>query len=129
MTREKYNGGKWTEARFRSFIKSALRNASKRYPPKFECLNSAYTGQRINPSTGRLAKHFRCARCGGEFVGAKMQADHIERVVPLTGFSSWDEIIDRMFCEADGFQALCIPCHKIKTAEERQQAKEFKKNV
>lgn len=126
--REKFNGGTWTESRYRSFVKSALRSASKRWPPKFECLHSAYTGQRINPATGRLAKHYRCAGCGGEFVGAKMQADHIEPVVPLTGFTTWDEIIERMFCEADNFQALCLDCHKEKSAQERRLAKEYKKN-
>jgi len=76
-----------------------------------------------------MAKHYRCAGCGGEFIGAKMQADHIEPVVPLTGFTTWDEVIERLFCEKDNFQALCKECHALKTKEERAIAKEYRKNI
>jgi hypothetical protein len=47
--------------------------------------------------------------------------DHINPVVcPVAGFTSWDELIDRMFVEADGFQVLCTECHKKKTGDERK---------
>jgi hypothetical protein len=55
-------------------------------------------------------------------------ADHIDAVInPETGFVSWDETIERMFCERDGFQALCHACHSEKTAIEREIAKKRKK--
>lgn len=47
--------------------------------------------------------------------------DHIVPVIsPATGFRSWDIVIERMFCELDGFQVLCHECHKKKTADERE---------
>lgn len=50
--------------------------------------------------------------------------DHIIPVVdPVTGFLSWDEVVERMFCEKDGLQVLCKACHDKKTQDERDQKK------
>ena len=62
------------------------------------------------------------------FKGADVAVDHIDPVVsPKTGFVSWDVYIERMFCEADGFQVLCHTCHGIKTQNEREERKKWKK--
>lgn len=124
-TNKKRNGGNWTEARFHSFIKSALRSASSRWPPKYESLKKAFVDKRINKKTGRLSKHFKCAMCKGIFPTSAVQVDHIDPVIPLTGFSSWDDVIERIFCEKEGFQVLCLSCHKIKTQQERTIRKEL----
>lgn len=50
-----------------------------------------------------------------------MQVDHIKPVVdPKKGFTTWDEFIDRLFCERKNLQAICLECHKVKTAEEKE---------
>ncbi len=123
------NGGKWTDSRFNSFVKGALRAASSRWPPKFEALNNAYVGKKINSKSGREAKHFKCNCCWQDFPASEVQVDHIQAVIdPFKGFISWDEVVKRMFCETEGFQILCKPCHKAKTAAERQQSKERKQH-
>lgn len=109
------NGNTWTEARFRSFVTSALRAASRRWPPKFGRLKDAFVGVKRNPKSGRDAKHYRCAACEGEFPQSGVQVDHIE---PVGSTSSWDEFIEKLFCEADNLQVLCKPCHKKKTKNE-----------
>jgi 5-methylcytosine-specific restriction endonuclease McrA len=54
--------------------------------------------------------------------------DHIEPIVnPETGFTSWDAVIERMFCEADNLQLLCKTCHDEKTKQERATAAEARK--
>lgn len=121
---KKYNSGDWTTARFNSFIKGGLRSISQRWPPRFKVLNAACVGTKVNKKTGRFAKHYKCACCGHEFPAKDVVVDHIESVVPLTGFTTWDVVIERMFCEAEGLQILCKPCHKLKTAEERLQRKQ-----
>lgn len=113
----------WTHAKLKAFIISALRSAFRRYPPKQQCIKDAYTQTKINPATGRLAKHYLCAICKVEFPFAWMQADHIEAIVPPTGFSTFDDWIDRGFVSKYDFQCVCKPCHKIKTREERQKLK------
>ena len=118
------NGGEWTEARFKSFITSALRVASRRWPPKFAALKKALVGRKTNDKTGKLAQHYRCVTCNKDFVGADVQVDHIHPVVdPVQGFVSWDTYIDRMFCELHYLQVLCIPCHKQKTQQEKEARK------
>ena len=53
----------WTEARFWTFVRSALRSAWNRYPVKFEVLKEAYVCTKENVKTGKQAKHYRCNEC------------------------------------------------------------------
>lgn len=119
------NGGEWTEARFNSFVKSALRAASRRWPPKYQTLNESFVATKKNASSGRNAKHYKCAGCNGDFPAKEVQVDHIDPIVdPEKGFESWDLMIERMFCEKEGLQVMCLSCHKNKTNAERRRAKE-----
>lgn len=107
----------WTDARKRSFIVSALRSA--RWGPKYECIRKAYVADGTNPKTGRKCKLHRCSGCRQTFPKGQIQADHIEPVIGPEGFQGWDTYIERMFCPAEGFQALCKACHGDKTLMER----------
>lgn len=121
---KKRNGGEWTDARFRSFVTSALRAASRRWPPKFKALKEAFVGRKTNKKTGKLAMHYKCATCKKHFVAADVQVDHVLPVVdPKVGFIGWDSFIDRIFCEIENLQVLCKPCHKVKTEEEKAERK------
>ena len=63
-----------------------------------------------------------------------MHADHIEEVIPeefgdatrFLGYN-WNEVIQRMFVEKDGYQAVSKEWHKQKTLEERNKRRESKK--
>jgi len=111
-------GGLWTEARMASFIKSALRGASNRWAPKHNARKAA-----------RIARNrYSCSLCH-HIVGNKdIAIDHIKPVVdPIRGFVSWDEYIQRLFCEADGFRAICKDCHDKVTANQREIRSAHKK--
>ena len=112
------NGNQWTEARYNSFVKGGLRSASQRWPPKYETLNAACVGQRINPKSGRLAKFYTCNSCKDDFV-----AKDILPVVLTSGFDSWEGVVARMFCEKEHLEVLCKPCHKLVSAEENKERK------
>jgi len=112
----------WTPARKKAFIVAVLRNGSRRWPPKYETLNEAKTEKKINPKTKRLAQHYRCALCLGEFPQKDVEVDHILPVVdPAKGFKDWNTFIKRLFCDKENLQTICKPCHKIKTKEEKQK--------
>ena len=121
-----HNNGQWTKARFHSFIKSALRQASMRWPPKHEIKKKARVER------GK----YLCNICKNVvptsiLVDGKRKSnvhvDHIQPVIdPRKGFTTWDDTIHRMFCEEDGLQVVCASCHKEVTAEERRIAKERK---
>ena len=124
MTDKKRNGGEWTEARFKSFVTSALRAASRRWPVKPKALKAAFVSRQVNARTGKMAMHYMCAKCKKLFVASDVQVDHIEPVVdPKKGFVSWDVYINRMYCEIENLQVLCKPCHKIKTDQEKLERK------
>jgi 5-methylcytosine-specific restriction endonuclease McrA len=124
VTDKKRNGGEWTEARFKSFVTSALRAASRRWPPKYKALKEAFAGKKVNAKTGKLAMHYTCAACNKLYVATDVQVDHIKPVVdPKKGFVSWDVYINRMFCEIEDLQVMCKPCHKIKTDQEKLERK------
>lgn len=129
MTKSSRNGGRWTDARYKAFIVSALRAASRRWPPKYETLQEAYVGQLTNPKTKRVSKHYKCKACKEIYPGKEVQVDHIEPVVSTTdGFTTWDAFIQRLFCEKSGLQVLCSQCHSIKTQKEKDASKERTKN-
>jgi len=112
----------WTEGRLRTFITSTLRGGFRKYPPKYETLKAASVGKKVNAKTNRMAEHFTCNMCKGEFPAKEVNIDHIDPVVcPYTGFVDWNTFISRLFCEGGNLQVLCSPCHDIKTAEERKE--------
>lgn len=112
-------GGQWTPARFSSFIKSALRSASNRWQPKYQCKKDARTARNT----------YTCAGCKKSYPSKSVRVDHIEPVVDTKrGFRTWDEYIERMFVERDGFQLLCMECHDFKTSLEKATRKETKTN-
>lgn len=116
--REKYNDGQWTSGRFNSFVTSILRSGSRRWGPKYTTLNEAKTEKKVNPKSGRIAQHFRCASCGGEFTSTNIEVDHIK---PIGFDKTWDEFINGLFCEKENLQTLCKPCHKAKTLTEKKK--------
>lgn len=123
MSKEKpYNNGTWTKARMRGFLIGALRQAHRKWGPRQSALKAARNGKLLNPKTGRENIASDCAGCGKRFLEKEMELDHINEMVPLEGFKGqtyldydWNEVMQRMFCEIDGYQALCHDCHQIKT--------------
>jgi 5-methylcytosine-specific restriction endonuclease McrA len=120
-----FNSGQWTAARMNSFIKGGIRTLSRRWPPRYESLNLALIGKRLDPATGKMSNRYKCAACGDMFKQADVQVDHIDPVVSVEGgFIDWNIYIKRMYCEVDGFQVLCSQCHNVKTQNERKKRKE-----
>jgi hypothetical protein len=136
MTNKPYNNGKWTEARMRAFVMSALRKAQ--WGVKYEAIKAAFVRDGINPATDRKCKLHECIDCGKLFPAKEMQADHIDPVVPLDGQwgdttrflgYNWNELIPRLFAEKEAFQALDKACHKIKSAQEKTLRAEHKRRA
>jgi len=124
MTTDKpRSGGNWTEGRYRSFITSILRGGSRRWAPIYS------TKKKARVDRGK----YRCAACDNIVPATKVVkgkrvnnvfVDHINPVVdPSTGFTTWDDFIDRLFCEEDNLQVLCRTCHDNKTDREKQISK------
>ena len=120
------NNLRWTEARFKSFVTGALRNA--KWPIKYLAISNAFVKDGANPKTGNRCKLHKCSDCKELFAKGDMKADHINPVVdPKVGFVDFNTFIERLFIEIDGYQVLCKECHDAKSKEENKTRKEFKK--
>ena len=112
----------WTEGRKKSFITSVLRGGSRRWPPRNNVLNASKTEKKVNPLSGRMAQHFKCASCNQDFPAKQVAVDHKTPVVdPAQGFVDWNTFITRLYCDEDNMQVLCGTCHDHKSAMERKQ--------
>lgn len=121
------NNNQWSEAKYKGFIKNQLRSATRKWPPISQCLKDARVARGV----------YRCAGCHEDVPASTKEerkkvknvyVDHIQPIVdPEIGWTSWDETIERMFCEADNLQLLCKKCHDAKTSEERTIANERRK--
>ena len=130
MKSKKYNGGEWTEARLRSFAMSAVRRAQ--WPQKYKAIQRAFVEKGVNPATGRPCKLHKCELTGDMLPASGMHADHKIPVIPLDGKwgdttewlgYNWNELLPRLWCEANDFQAISKVAHKQKTKEERIKRK------
>lgn len=107
------------EPKIKAFIIATLRKASYRWIPRNKALQNAKIGR----------NQYKCAHCPEDkiYTRKEVQLDHINPVVPLEGFDSWDGFIDRLFCPESGFRVLCESCHKIVTDADREVRKVYRK--
>lgn len=118
------NAGRWTEARFRSFVTGNIRRFSMKWPPISECLKNARISRGIYLCNGCKQEVTASIKIDGKRI-KNVHVDHINPVVdPKLGWTSWDDVIERMFIEPEGLQVLCYECHTVKTNEERALHKE-----
>ena len=114
--------GTWTESKFNNFIRNQLRGATRKWKPIQDAKKEAQVERGI----------YRCASCGenvpltikqGRKRITNVFVDHIKPIVdPEVGFTTFDDFIDRMFCNKENLQVLCGDCHDKKTSEERKLA-------
>lgn len=93
-----------------NFAMQSLRRATYRWPFGHMAM------KRQNLERG----FYQCESCKQAFGPKEINKDHIEPVIPVTGFKSWDEVIDRMFVKSEQYQILCLTCHDSKTLVENQ---------
>ena len=125
----------------KKFVLSAfLKNAIRRLSYKIRARTEAYAAVRIpRPSdwpNQRVKWVVPCASCGKLFAMGDTQCDHIEPIIPLTGWplapdsklydlepqaKDMNVLVYRTFVSADKLQILCKPCHKIKSGAENAE--------
>lgn len=103
----------FTEKKLFVWLRSALRSASRRYPPIYEALAAAK-----EPYIGTNTKQkvcYRCAACNNTFPSKEVAVDHR---VDCGCLASWEDVqgfVQRLFCAKEGLDILCHDCHDAKT--------------
>lgn len=99
------------------WVKRHIEQLSYKWEPRSKAMKNA---RRVSLLTDKRTKwQYQCNSCKEWFKGTQVQLDHI---VPKGKYSkqtffTW---LDRLFCNADGFQVLCVPCHLKKTNTEKK---------
>lgn len=110
----------------KGWLTSVLRRASFRWGPRSTALKLARVERGL----------YLCNMCKGHFKQKDIKLDHIIPVVSIkdgfkfrdNGLPDWNDFIDRLFCDVEGFQVLCNSCHDAKTMMEDSLRAQFNKN-
>lgn len=111
------NYPEWSQARFWSFIRSALRQAHVKYPPAQSLMKKDR-----KTVTGKKHKfEHQCSICQEWKPQKEIEKDHIIEVGSLRSYEDLPGFVERLFCSEEGYRKVCKPCHKKLTAEQRKK--------
>jgi 5-methylcytosine-specific restriction endonuclease McrA len=119
----------------RNLIKGAIRRVFSRSELRRQILDKAIVKDYYDPSRKRVTRWGKCSECNKLEPAYLLEVDHIEPVVPEDSSleqMTWDELVDRVWCDERNLRPVCKPCHKLKSKEEtkirRKNKKEKKEN-
>lgn len=100
------------------YILNVLRQGTIAFYERNECFKKQqFKVREGNTKDGRpkFKLHWYCAKCNAKSRNREdFEADHIIEIGSFTG--DWNVLIERMFCDQDNWQLLCLKCHKKKSA-------------
>lgn len=104
-------------ARYRTFVRSAMRRAWLKWPPRFEALKLA---RRPSQTGNKKQKwEFQCAICKQWYMGKNVSVDHITpwgKIWELSLAEAWS----RLLVGTGQLQVLCDDCHDQKTKRDAE---------
>jgi 5-methylcytosine-specific restriction endonuclease McrA len=106
----------WSASRYKIFIRSAMRSAWLKWPPRYLALIAA----RRPSMTGikRQKWEYQCCVCLKWHMGKNISVDHIIPWGNLEGLSL-DQAWRRLLVPIHELQVLCNTCHDRKTESEK----------
>lgn len=110
--------GTMSEAAFWSFIRSGLRQKSRRWKPIYDTLAAAKRPSK-SKTNKRLRWEYKCAKCKKWWAQKDVSVDHIKPVGSLRSAADLADFVLNLFCEVDNLQCLCTTCHDQKTKEDK----------
>jgi hypothetical protein len=105
-------GGRWTRARYFGFIRSALRLASRKWPPRIEAKLAARRRIKRPGRSKRQKFEYQCSGCKNWFPDKDVEVHHLEPCGTLGSYDDLPEFVRRLFCEVESLAVVCHQCHK-----------------
>lgn len=108
----------------RNLIKGALRRVFSRSELRQKAINAALVKDYTDPNRKRVTKWGRCTVCKQMHPLYKMAIDHLVPVVPVDSSleqMTFDELVDRIWCDERNLQAICESCHSEKSKAETKE--------
>jgi len=107
------------EQSLKTWLIPRLRRLSYQWPPRNEAKKLARVSRGV----------YKCNKCTELFGPSEVILDHINPVVPLTGFEDLGHFVESLFCKVEGFQVMCNKCHDKKTEKEDKTREKLKKDL
>lgn len=114
----------------RGLIKGALRRVFSRSDLRRSILDEAVV-EHTDSTRTRVKTWVKCSECGKLDAKSNMDVDHQEPVIPLEStleHMTWDELVDRLWCDKKNLAILCESCHSCKTSAENKARRQYKKD-
>jgi 5-methylcytosine-specific restriction endonuclease McrA len=114
----------------RNLIKGAIRRVFSRSELRRKALDKAVVKDYSDPSRKRVTRWGKCSICNKLEPAYLLEIDHLEPVIPENSSLeqiTWDELVNRVWCDEDKLQAVCKPCHKAKSKLENKERRRIKK--
>lgn len=95
-----------------------------------QALDKAQVKEYSDPSRKRVTRWGRCTACNAMTPLYLLEVDHEDPIIPVDSSleeMSWDQVIDRVWCDERNLKAICKPCHKVKSKEENKERRINKK--
>lgn len=115
----------------RNLAKGALRRVFSRSELRRQALQKNLTTHE-DPNRPRVTKWTWCNECGEVFPAYLANVDHVDPVIPVNKTLedlTWDQLVDRLWCDIDNLQVLCKPCHLEKSKRERKARKNVRQKL
>lgn len=113
----------------RNLIKGAIRRVFSRSELRRQALDSTRI-EHYDEERPRVTKWSWCTDCGIIEPTYLMEVDHVTPLVPLDGSledMTWDEVVNRTWCDPVNLKPKCKDCHSIKTKGENAERRRLKK--
>lgn len=113
----------------RNLLKGAIRRVFSRSELRKQAVEVSRV-QHTDVNRPRVTKWSKCPECKEFTPTYKMEVDHQEPIVPLNSSleqMSWDDVVNRTWCDEKGLVALCKICHNMKTKAENKIRRDNKK--
>ena len=124
-------GNTWTEGEYWGFLRSNLRKMSVKWPPIVR-LALLEARRDATPEDGytKVTKFvYKCANCGVWRNRKNVQVDHIEPVGELSRPEHIGPFVEKLLCETDGLQVLCVDCNLEKKKREKADRNDAKRSL
>jgi hypothetical protein len=115
----------------RNLLKGAIRRVFSRSELRRTALNRVKI-EHSDPARPRVKTWYYCEHCGELFPQYLLNIDHVDPIVPVfttLDRMTWDQVVDRIWCEIHNLQVLDLTCHKRKSKMESEERKKFKKEL
>jgi 5-methylcytosine-specific restriction endonuclease McrA len=112
----------------RNLLKGAMRRVFSRSDLRRKALEKHDIDYQ-DPERPRVTKWSFCGECGVIEPRYKMEVDHVSPVIKLDEALedlTWDQLVDRLWCDEANLKPICKECHKRKSKAENKERRRIR---